>query len=124
MKRLRTILLLTRRVLSIYGIKEELNFYNNLEFDGAQDEENNAKAFVTICDTLGIVFLDEECLDVPKTSDTKVEEVEVPEEIPLTKYFGNALNLQESVAPKPSEPEPLNRSEPDPQHVVLNHKSS
>ena len=112
-------ILLTRRVLSIYGIKEELNFYNNLEFDGAQVEENNAKAFVKICDTLGIVFLDEECLEVPESSDTKVEEVEVPEEIPLTKYFGNALNLQENVAPKPSEQEPRDRSEPDPQHEVL-----
>ena len=56
-------ILLTRRVLSIYGIKEELNFYNNLEFDGVEVEQNNAKEFVSECAKAGLVFLDDEsCL--------------------------------------------------------------
>ena len=41
--------LLTRRVLSTYGVKDEGNFYNNLEYDGAQVEENIAKEFVSEC---------------------------------------------------------------------------
>jgi len=40
-------------MLSIYGIKEELNFYNNLEFDGSEAEENNAKEFVSECAKAG-----------------------------------------------------------------------
>ena len=75
-------ILLTRRMLSIYGIKEELNFYNNLEFDGSEAEENNAKEFVSECAKAGLVFLDEACLAVPKG-----ESGDVPEEIPLTSLF-------------------------------------
>ena len=97
-----TKVLLTRRVLSIYGIKEEYNFYNNLEFDGAQVEENNAKEFIAKWATTGLLFLDDECLAVPNTSDSKDESSDIPEEIPLTAYFGNAFNYKDKNKPLPN----------------------
>ena len=89
--------LLTRRVLSIYGVKDEGNFYNNLEFDGAQVEEKNTKEFVSECAKANLLFLDESCLEFPKIKNTDDKSNEVPEEIPLTSYFGNAIDYKEIV---------------------------
>ena len=88
-------ILLTRRILSIYGIKDELNFYNNLEFDGAQLEENNAKEFIAEWAKYGYLFLENSCLEVPNISDSKDESSKIPKEIPFTAYLGNAFNYKD-----------------------------
>ena len=86
-ERFSKIVLLTRRVLSTYGIKDEGNFYNNLEFDGALDEKKNAKEFITECEKAHLWFLDESFLAFPSTTDSS----DVPEEIPITSHIDTAF---------------------------------
>lgn len=62
------IILLTRRLLSRYGVKDEGMFYNNLEFNGFEVEENNAKLFADECEECGMIFLEEEFLDIPNSN--------------------------------------------------------
>ena len=80
-------ILLTRRLLSTYGVKDENQFYNNLDFNGAEVEENNAKEFASQCDKNGIVMLNEQCLKIPNCSDTIDESGEVPKITPNLSVF-------------------------------------
>lgn len=81
-------ILINRRLLSNYGIREEDNFYNNLEFDGSEIEANSAKEFSSQCETAGMIFLDEKYLAVPNSTDVKVESGDVIKETPAQTYYG------------------------------------
>ena len=102
------IVLLTRRVLSTYGIKDEGNFYNNLEFNGALDEMKNAKDFITKCETAHVRFLSESYLTFPTETNTS----EVPEEIPITSYIDTAFSDIKIESPQ--------KSELNPRYMALN----
>lgn len=95
--------LLTRRVLSTYGVKDEGNFYNNLEFDGASVEEKNAREFVAECAKAHLRFVDEASLTFP-TTNTNDHSNDIPEEKPLPSFFENVIEI---TASKPFEANPL-----------------
>ena len=66
-------ILLTRRFLQDYGIMDMGKFYNNLDFDGGQIEEANAKEFADKCAKAGMVFLDDKALSAPVLFDKDVK---------------------------------------------------
>ena len=97
-ERFSTCIIINRRLLSSYGIKEEGNLYNNLEFDEEEIECNSAKAFSNQCEKAGMLFLDEKYIAVPKTSDYKVESGEVSEEILSQSYYGYSTKPVEELS--------------------------
>ena len=70
-------ILLTRRFLQDYGIMDMGKFYNNLDFDGAQIEEENAQEFANKCSQTGIFFLQDDSILAPQIFDKDVKSPQV-----------------------------------------------
>ena len=67
------------RLYSILGIMPDGKFYNNLEFNGAELEEQCATEFEDKCEREGIVFVSKEAVSVVKTP---FDDVKFPELTP------------------------------------------